>query len=298
MAINRDAFELICWAKRQSQSPWDQVLTLGRQAVVLQPWDLTDWKETSGGKLAFDSFLNRNEDASAGEELIKHLGANHVNSMDVSAYEGASILHNLNQPVPEHLRLSFDMVYDGGTLEHVFDYPEALRNALSMVKEGGWFLSITPSNMWCGHGFYQLGPDVFRTILTAANGFELRFMAFALSTFSKEYWIWDPAPGKENGRLGTFSKHPACLLIAAKRISPALPEKLSVEQPDYVSRWENPPAQAPSTAPKPVGFVRQIASRLTASLPWSLRGRLRHWNAWKKAASRHEVGLRKTNSLR
>ncbi|MCA1572803.1 MAG: hypothetical protein LC798_21415 [Chloroflexi bacterium] len=43
------------------------------------------------------------------------------------------------------------MVLDGGTLEHVFDYPTALRGALDAVRLGGHFIAVTPANGWCGH---------------------------------------------------------------------------------------------------------------------------------------------------
>ena len=298
MAINRDAFELLCWSKKQGANSWNRVLTLGRQSVILQPWDVNAWRNTSGGKLKFDSFLNRYDDASAGEELLKNLGASSVSSMDVSAYEGASIVHNLNQPIPEDLKLSFDVVYDGGTLEHVFDYPVALCNALSMVKEGGWFLSITPSNMWCGHGFYQIGPDVFRAIINESNGFELSLMAFAVSSYQKEYWIYDSKKLKSDGRLGISSNKPTCLLIAARRISSVLIPKLTVEQPDYVSRWDAS-ALGGSKLERPVklGVLRLLLGRVSSFLPWSLRGRIRHWLSWKKIYASHSTGLRRSNSL-
>ncbi|SKA92558.1 hypothetical protein SAMN02745166_01914 [Prosthecobacter debontii] len=301
MAITRDAFELLCWAKQQNLQNWEHVLTLGRQSVILQPWDVANWEATSRSTNTLSSFTKRAEDASAGEQLFKAIGAEKVDSMDISDYEGASIIHNLNQPVPDHLKLAFDVVFDGGTLEHVFDYPTALKNALSMVKPGGWFLAITPSNMWCGHGFYQFSPEVFRTILSEVNGFKLKMMAFALSTYKKEYWIWDAEQVQRPGRLGIFSKHPACLLIAAQRISSEIPEKLSVQQPDYVVRWEAgsekqeiKTALAQTSAPVQ---TKSLKSKLVSILPWSIRGRLWHRIAAKRNIAQHQRGLHRANSL-
>lgn len=300
MAINRDAFELLCWAKLHAREHWGRILTLGRQAVILNRWEAQDWKASAGGKVSFEDLAEQADDASAGEEILKRLGAGRVDSMDMSDYEGASIIHNLNQPVPDSLKLAFDMVFDGGTLEHVFDYPTALKNALSMVKPGGWFLAITPSNMWCGHGFYQLSPEVFRTILSEVNGFKLKLMAFALSSYKKEYWIWDPEQVQSPGRLGIFSKHPACLLIAAQRISSEVPDKLSVQQPDYVVRWEAdvkkteiklPPQQLTPAQSK------SLKSKLVALLPWSIRDRLRYRVAAKRNVDLHQRGLRRASSL-
>ena len=53
------------------------------------------------------------------------------------------------------------MVVDGGTLEHVFDYPTALRNAMRMVRVGGHLILNAPVNNFPGHGFYQISPELF-----------------------------------------------------------------------------------------------------------------------------------------
>ena len=78
--------------------------------------------------------------------------------MDASDYEGCSIVHDLNNPLPEHLVGRYSLVLDSGTLEHVFDFPTALRNSLAAVRTGGHFVTIAPGNNQFGHGFYQFGP--------------------------------------------------------------------------------------------------------------------------------------------
>src|SRR5574341_140267 len=61
------------------------------------------------------------EDNISDEAFLRLLGAETVQAMDVSDHEGAQIIHDLNRPIPPSLRGRFDMVLDGGTLEHVFD---------------------------------------------------------------------------------------------------------------------------------------------------------------------------------
>ena len=46
MAINRDAFELLCWARSEGGCSWDRVLTLGRQSVILPRWELDGWRNS------------------------------------------------------------------------------------------------------------------------------------------------------------------------------------------------------------------------------------------------------------
>ena len=55
------------------------------------------------------------------------------------------------------------MVIDGGLLEHVFDFPTAIRNCMRMVRQGGHLILNLPVNNFPGHGFYRFSPElVFR----------------------------------------------------------------------------------------------------------------------------------------
>ena len=85
------------------------------------------------------------------DDVLLPLGY-HVDSMDASDYEGANIVHDLNLPIPPALRERYDLVWDGGTLEHIFNFPVAIFNAMHMVKVGGHLLLETPTNNQCGHG--------------------------------------------------------------------------------------------------------------------------------------------------
>ena len=61
----------------------------------------------------------------------------------------------LNQPLSADLEEAFTAVVDCGSLEHVFDFPAAVRNCMRMVAVDGHSLSVTPADNWAGHGFYQ-----------------------------------------------------------------------------------------------------------------------------------------------
>ena len=62
--------------------------------------------------------------------------------MDVSDYENADIIFNLNDDLPNNLYEKFDVVYDGGVIEHVFDVGKALRSMCQMVSGGSFSISI------------------------------------------------------------------------------------------------------------------------------------------------------------
>ncbi len=97
------------------------------------------------------------------ETMWHKLGFGTMESMDLADYEGAGILHDLNQPVPEALEGQFDFIFDGGTIEHVFNVPVAVENVLRMLRPGGRFVSANGLNGWPGHGLYQFNPDLVWT---------------------------------------------------------------------------------------------------------------------------------------
>src|SRR4029079_542898 len=94
------------------------------------------------------------------EPLFEILGAKNVQSMDFSSYENASIIHDLNNPVPKDLHKKFTCVVDGGTLEHIFNFPVAIKSCMQMLSVGGHFIGISPVNNQMGHGFYQFSPEL------------------------------------------------------------------------------------------------------------------------------------------
>jgi hypothetical protein len=49
------------------------------------------------------------------EETFRALGASEVDSLDASEYEGATIVHDLNDPLPQELTGRYTLVFDGGT---------------------------------------------------------------------------------------------------------------------------------------------------------------------------------------
>jgi SAM-dependent methyltransferase len=104
------------------------------------------------------------------ETMWDRLGFPGIETMDASAYEGAQMIHDLNEPVPEVLHGQFSFIFDGGTLEHVFNVPVALRSVFDMLAPGGRFVSANGLNGWVGHGLYQFNPDLVWNFWKRAAG--------------------------------------------------------------------------------------------------------------------------------
>lgn len=93
--------------------------------------------------------------------------------MDISAYENADIIFDLNNnELPDELKNRFDYILDGGTTEHVFDYAQALRNVVKMLKVGGKVFHYIPATGWTNHGYYSLSPSLLADFYQT-NGFRV-----------------------------------------------------------------------------------------------------------------------------
>lgn len=97
---------------------------------------------------------------------LKESGATSVRSLDLPE-ERPDYAKDLNAPFQlDHL---FDVVFDGGTLEHIFNIPVALSTVSRLLKVGGVFCSHQILNL-SGHGFYSLTPELLFSWFNA-NGF-------------------------------------------------------------------------------------------------------------------------------
>jgi hypothetical protein len=177
------------------------------------------------------------------------LGATSVDSMDNSSYEEATIVHNLNEPTPASLDGKFDLVYDGGTLEHVFNFPEALRSAMRMVKVGGSFVSQQCFNNMSGHGFYCFGPEVFFRSLCEENGFMVKnIRIYERYPCSPWYRLLDPKETGHRIRLISWGLEVEVLVHAVKTSEKKIFENWP-QQSDYSSAWADGSATSVTSRP-------------------------------------------------
>lgn len=112
------------------------------------------------------------------QTVLTLLGAERVYAADISNYENPDIIMDLNVPVDNKYHNKFDVILDAGTLEHIFNIPQALENIRLMAKPGGTIILITPASGAIDHGFYQISPTLYYDYF-GINGFE-NFSCFIL----------------------------------------------------------------------------------------------------------------------
>lgn len=176
-------------------------------------------------------------DGGYAEGFLKTLGAETIDSLDYSNYEGANLLHDMNLVIPDGLKRKYDLVLESGSLEHIFNFPVSMANCMEMVAEGGHLLIITPVNNIMGHGFYQFSPEVFYRVLNNRNGFEIeQMLIFEYSPDEKWYSVDDPKLVKQ--RVELMNSSATYLCVRAKRIKVVDVLTQFPQQSDYEDAWE------------------------------------------------------------
>jgi SAM-dependent methyltransferase len=214
---------------------FDHTVMLGRHSLNVFPRTMTAVLERHG--LNAEKFKIAGADIAYAEPFFEALGAKQVDSMDNSDFEGAKLVHDLNLPIPPEWKEKFDVVYDGGTMEHVFNFPVALRNSMELLRPGGHLFMHTCANNLCGHGFYQFSPELFYRALSPENGFEVeRMVIHRVGPYGNWHEVSDPNAIRSRVELITFT--PMHLLVQAKRTSVKPIFAQSPQQSDYTAMWQ------------------------------------------------------------
>lgn len=192
------------------------------------------------------------------EPFLKALGAKEVRAIDYSDYEGAEIIHDLNNPVPPDLREQFDTVFDTGSLEHVFNFPVSIKNCMDMVKVGGHLTLFFPMNNFCGHGFYQFSPELFFRTLSTENGFEIEnAIAFEDHDDAEYFQVLDPATSPPKGK--PTSRYPIVMFVQARKLR-SVSTLVTPQQSQYAEAWTE--SAKPSRGTEGAGVRRIISTKL------------------------------------
>jgi SAM-dependent methyltransferase len=285
MALSFNSVKFLFWAKNLGVD-FNRTATLGRLGLACTP-GMFRQAARDFGLPASDQEIDRCYQKGPCEGLFadnfyQFLGAKKAVSIDYSDYEGANLVHDLNVPFPEELRGSFDVVLDGGTLEHIFNFPAALRNCLELVSVGGHFITTgIPADSLMGHGFYQFSPELFFRVFNAENGFVLRKIVLYKENRKDASFYEVRDPSKVRKRVQLTSTEPVAIAVLAQRTA-ALPILARApQQSDYAAIWN-----APKTPLDRSTWFRRL--RITLNPYWPLW--LRYWkdhmiDLWRRGPS-------------
>ncbi|HWT11292.1 MAG TPA: hypothetical protein VN231_00905 [Allosphingosinicella sp.] len=267
-----------------------KAVTLGRLTTYLHPSDLRALRKLVGDDADSIRWLDAYRWGMPADGFFRDvLKFDSIDSVDFSEYQGATIIHDLSRPLPAELELKFDLAVDGGTLEHVFNFPVAVANLMRLVRPGGLVYSKGPCNNLCGHGFYQFSPELMYRIFSPQNGFAVRFVRLAETRYHSVeattghaiYEVTDP--DSVGRRVNLVTSRPVLILTLAERVAACEPFAQPVLQSDYVTRWKEDGGSAGSRR----GGLKELARRYVPTRAWTLaRGAaMRRAASWRN--SRH-----------
>lgn len=264
MGIGRGAYRLLLDEKKKGVLKGEKVLQLGRQCVLFNEATLYRYADTHNVALAqvkpqlsFDSYhrqLGFIDDIT----LFKSLGFSKVHSLDYSDFEGADIVWDLNQPIPERYWGQFDVIYDGGTAEHVFNFPQVLKNIHLLLKEGGIIIHDSPSNNHVDHGFYMYSPQIYSEYYCANRYSILTSNLIEYSRNPQRTWsIYSYQPGVlEHLCYGNFGRKMLLIHLVAQKQPDSLSDAVP-QQGSYVKAW-NATSQNALKPKKKINPIRRL----------------------------------------
>ena len=226
-----------------------RTIGIGRQAVFIDAPDLERHRRLRGLPVLAESLPPGTLTRYFEPLMTRWFASEHVDSIDASPYEAATIVHdmNLSWPAGAEGRGSYDAVLDFGCLEHVFDFPVAWRNCVDLCRVGGHVLHALPANNLSGHGFYQFSPELFFSLYRPERGFELRGVWMAEKADLRHWWkVADPRAQRR--RVTLRNSHETYLLVIAKKLAEVGPLP-APQQSDYAEQeWLGAAAAGPAGA--------------------------------------------------
>jgi hypothetical protein len=275
MAITVNGARFIAAAIRRG-ARLGNLVTIGRQGLYAPKSVLNDILASAGLPRGFPLGITPGDLPWSGEwadELYSYFGASQLTVLDGSPYEGAALVHDLNQLLPRELEGRFECLIDGGSLEHIFNIPEALSSYLKIIKVGGYIIMLDmPATNLCGHGFYQFSPALFWQVFSEKYGFEILDIAFAETRPFADFWgIQNPADiGR---RVELVNDRPCHLFVAARKCGTFKGFNTSFPiQHDYSTAWvgEKINSAGRRTGAPELGLLQRFLSTRAPRLYWRL----------------------------
>lgn len=190
------------------------VLMVGRQTVSLTPPQAMALVESEGIPLRpnVPIEIDRWTVGSQGRQYITDrcffslFADADTAAIDVSDYEQAEYVHDLNGTLPADLFGRFDFLFNGSCLDNLFDAASALKNMSRLLSGRGRILHIEHHSP-IQTAYVMYSPAYFFDYY-AINGFEdVRVMPCMFDDISDPWYVFDWRPFRRDGGRWTWSPH-------------------------------------------------------------------------------------------
>lgn len=117
--------------------------------------------------------------------LLKNFNLKKIDSYDINRYENATFIKDFNKKI--YQKIKYDIFFDGGSLQHIYNIPQAIKNIINLTKLNGKIIHAVTFNNFQGFGLYQLSPEIFYQIYSKKNGFKNTEILIG-SNLNKRLW--------------------------------------------------------------------------------------------------------------
>jgi SAM-dependent methyltransferase len=228
MGVDRRALEALLYLSRHHN--FDRTAMIGRHGMPLKPRTLKRIFGLHGYQLTEED-TRKICSAKYAEPLLKYLGATSVDSVDASDYQDANLIADLSKPVPPEWLGRFDTVIDAGTIEHIYNFPQAVENCLGMLKPGGFYMCLTCGNSYSGHGFYQISPELWFSLFSSNHFADIE--VFLVPTRPEPPWFKVADPHAIKGRVEVINGEQTFVLAFARKTDRTPRSLVQPQQSDY-----------------------------------------------------------------
>ncbi len=157
------------------------------------------------------------------------------NALDVTDYEGAEIIHDMNYPVPDEFKGQFSFIYDGGAMDNLFNPAQYILNCSEMLAPGGRILHCEMGSLWRG-AYVMYSADYFHDFY-AINRYEnchVYYARFYWSMLLDRWRISHIKPFKDaalqkNRRNWVSSMWPHLVLVLAEKGEESTSDRMPIQ---------------------------------------------------------------------
>ena len=131
--------------------------------------------------------------------------------------------------------ITYDTIIDLGTLEHIFNVPQALESIAKACEIGGQIIHVQTHADFCGHGFWQFSAELFFSWYSKANGFS-NVEIFIAPLHELRYWFRCTRPNTGE-RCELSNKKVPHSYILVRALKEADVNHRCCQQSDYIEKW-------------------------------------------------------------
>src|SRR3989338_5008323 len=236
MGLDINSLNFLGFSKNQGVD-FSKTLSVGRASVCMSDDEVKEFL-TAFGRSDLTKDIPQLTQSKYFEEILSAVfGATKLDSIYASSYEGASIIHSLNEPLKTDKR--FTAIMDFGCLEHVFNFPVAIDNLINLCEVNGHILHYLPANNCCGHGFYQFSTELFFSLYTEKRGFANTQVFFVEWQEDPSVWYEIKSPIELRKRVNIANACEGYLLVKTTKLANAVsPLAEPPQQSDYLVAWD------------------------------------------------------------